>query len=90
MDFNVGYNCWPQHGAVDVDMAGSPIAINDVAACKASCEAIAECDGVVAIRKGRVREAVCFRKKHIFLDQCDVGNYADTYILHRAVPPSLS
>lgn len=93
--FKEGYNCWPGHGAQDMDK--TPIeGVTSVAACKARCEAAAKCEGVIVTRKKTdgsgthvIQDSACYRKMAVDLNACSAdGTYAvaDMYVMRRAYP----
>ena len=81
-----GFNCYPGHGATDIDDTGPVPNAKTLAACKAVCEATANCEAIVVLRQN----GNCFRKTAIELSHCaDDGNgaIADTHTIQRALPP---
>lgn len=81
-----GYNCWPGHGAQDIDTDGPLASAKTLTECQAVCEQTAGCEGLVVIRS----TGACYRKTAIELRRCskDGANaIADTYVIHLALPP---
>ena len=82
-----GFNCYPGHGATDIDTAGPAANAKTLAACKAICEATTECEGIIMLRQ----TGGCFLKAAIELSRCaDDGHnaFADTYTIERPLPPA--
>jgi len=81
-----GFNCWPGHGAQDIDPPGKPVdGATTLALCKAACEAAATCEGVVTLRSS----GACFRKTALNLRACAQDGaraVADTHVLLRSYP----
>ena len=74
-----GYNCYPGHGADDLD-SKSGCGTMSAYDCREKCHEIEECTGVVW--KGGPHSGVgdCYRKKNIDLSQCDRATAWDTYL----------
>ncbi|KAL1521408.1 hypothetical protein AB1Y20_021072 [Prymnesium parvum] len=83
--FHKGLNCYPGHGAEDIDAKG-PAEVRTLAACKSLCEAEQRCEAIVVLRK----DSSCYRKSALHLSRCandGVHAIADTYAIHRPFPP---
>jgi len=87
----LNFNCWPGHGADDLDTDGPAEdeagPIGTLVACQAACESAPECEGVVVAREG----GQCYRKMALRVEQC-ANDYdratTDMYAISRGLPPS--
>eukprot|EP00966_Prymnesium_polylepis_P075061 1741182-Prymnesium_polylepis.2 len=79
-------NCWPGHGAEDIDADGPVAGATTLATCKAICAETDGCEGVVVLKDG----GTCYRKTAIELTRCSddgAGGCCDTHVLLLALPP---
>lgn len=73
-----GYNCYPGHGADNVDVDDG--VITTVAECQARCGQTAGCTGAVWSGKDHSGEGACYLKKNIDLTKCDRGTTFNTLL----------
>jgi len=73
----MGYNCYPGHGADDIDPPSGALH-DDVDACAASCRSYNGCGGMT-LTKGSDGKYVCWRKENINFGNCDTGTEFSTY-----------
>jgi len=79
---HTGDNCWPGHGATDLEKcpscsAGPPMTI---ASCEDLCSKMAGCTAVTVQVSGAAKGMYdCYRKKDVDLGKCDHGTSFDTY-----------
>ena len=73
-----GYNCYPEHGAMNIDSGVNSITVND---CHALCSSSKDgCTGAVWTGKEHSGVGNCFLKKSIDLTKCDRGTAFDTWL----------
>ena len=92
-----GYNCYPGHGATDIEKpSSSDCGVMNVVDCRRKCESTAGCTAITWEGKDHSGVGRCFRKAAVDLSKCDKGTDFDTYVRYtntagensRALAPS--
>ena len=88
-----GYNCWPGHGASDLDLGKDVLPATDAVMtldeCKAVCQKVPACEAIVVEKAS----GECFYKTDTDLSECTdngpVSDFDTHFLVERAPSPSL-